>query len=97
MKLSLDSIGYGGYFTAPGESATLEEAMKRAARFEYDAVCIYAHRPIGFPMDLDSDRRRRICELARELDLEFGAVVCCTNFQEANHVLLYPQEKEICT
>jgi hypothetical protein len=24
MKLSLDSIGYGGYFTAPGEQTTLE-------------------------------------------------------------------------
>jgi sugar phosphate isomerase/epimerase len=95
MKLSLDSIGYGGYFTAPGESASLEDSMKRAASFGYDAVCIYAHRPIGFPMDIDQERRRRLKDLARELDLEFGAVVCCTNFQEANHVLLYPQEKEI--
>jgi sugar phosphate isomerase/epimerase len=95
MKLSLDSIGYGGYFTRPGESATLEEAMKRAARFGYDAVCIYAHRPIGFPMDLDADRRKKLKDLAQELDLEFGAVVCCTNFQEGQHVLLYPQEKEI--
>jgi sugar phosphate isomerase/epimerase len=95
VKLSLDSIGYGGYFTAPGEIASLEESMRRAAAFGYDAVCVYAHRPIGFPMDLDQDRRRRLNELARELDLEFGAIVCCTNFQEANHVLLYPQEKEI--
>lgn len=95
MKLSLDSIGYGGYFTAPGESATLEETMKRAAGFGYDAVCIYAHRPIGFPMDLDLNRRKRLRELAGQLDLEFGAVVCSTNFQEGNHVLLYPQEKEI--
>lgn len=31
MKLSLDSIGYGGYFTAPGEQANLEEAIKRIA------------------------------------------------------------------
>lgn len=95
MKLSLDSIGYGGYFTAPGEQATLEEAMKRAAKFGYDAVCIYAHRPIGFPMDIDEDRRKKLLDLAHELDLEFGGVVCCTNFQEANHVLLYSQEKEI--
>jgi len=95
MKLSLDSVGYGGYFTAPGEQATLEEAMKRAARFGYDAICIYAHRPIGFPMDINADRRKKLVDLARELDLEFGAVVCCTNFQEANHVLVYPQEKEI--
>lgn len=95
MKLSLDSIGYGGYFTAPGEQADLEEAMRRAARFGYDAVCIYAHRPVGFPMDLDAARRQRLRALAAELKLEFGAVVCCTNFQEGSHVLLYPQEKEI--
>lgn len=95
MKLSLDSIGYGGYFTAPGESTTLEETMRRAARFGYDAVCVYAHRPLAFPMDLDGDRRKRVRELAGSLDLEFGAVVCCTNFLEGNHVLAYPQEKEI--
>lgn len=95
MKLSLDSIGYGGYFTAPGESASLEEAMRRAARMGYDAVCIYAHRPLAFPLDVDSDRRRRLLDLARELDLEFGAVVCCNNFLEGNHVLVYQQEKEI--
>ncbi|MBM3747240.1 MAG: sugar phosphate isomerase/epimerase [Acidobacteria bacterium] len=95
MKLSLDSIGYGGYFTAPGERVSLEEAMKRASAFGYDAVCIYAHRPIGFPLDLDADRRQRLKELAQQLDLEFGAVVCCTNFVEGNHVLVYAQEKEI--
>lgn len=95
MKLSMDSIGYGGYFTAPGESTTLEDSMHRAARFGYDAVCVYAHRPIGFPLDFTPERRRKLRDLAQELDLEFGAVVCCTNFQEGNHVLLYPQEKEI--
>ena len=95
MKLSLDSIGYGGYFTASGEQTDLEEVMRRAARFGYDAVCIYGHRPMGFPMDIDQARRQRLRDLAGELDLEFGAVVCCTNFQEGNHVLLYPQEKEI--
>ena len=52
MKLSLDSIGYGGSFTAPGESLPLEETFRRAAKFGYDAVCIYAHRPLGFPLDL---------------------------------------------
>ena len=95
MKLSLDSIGYGGYFTAPGEQAPLEEAMRRAAKFGYDAVCIYGHRPIGFPLDLTPDRRKKLNDLAAELDLEFGAVVCCTNFVEGNHVLVYPREKEI--
>ncbi len=38
MKLSLDTIGYGGYFTAPEEKLPLEEAVKRAAKFGYDAA-----------------------------------------------------------
>ncbi len=95
MKLSLDVIGYGGYFTAFGEKLALEEAVKRAAKFGYDAVCIYAHRPLGFPMDLSSERRKKLVDLFKEVDLEMGAVVCCTNFMKGNHVLLYPQEKEI--
>ncbi|MFC4873220.1 sugar phosphate isomerase/epimerase family protein [Negadavirga shengliensis] len=95
MKLSLDVIGYGGYFTAPGEKLGLEEAIKRAAKTGYDAACIYAHRPLGFPMDLDTERRKKIVDLYQELELEMGAVVCCTNFMQGNHVLLYPQEKEI--
>jgi sugar phosphate isomerase/epimerase len=95
MKLSLDTVGYGGYFTAPGESLPLEEGFKRASEFGYDAVCIYAHRPLGFPMDLDKERRKRLVGLAESLDLELGAVVCCTNYQESNHVLIYPREKEV--
>jgi sugar phosphate isomerase/epimerase len=95
MRLSLDTIGYGGYFTAPEESLSLEESIKRAAKFGYDAACIYAHRPLGFPVDLDQDRRKRLKDLYHELDLEMGAIVCCTNFQEGNHVLVYQQEKEI--
>ena len=94
MKLSLDCVGYGGYFT-DGETIPAEEALERAARFGYDAMCIYAHRPIGFPMDFDADRRKRLKEKAAQLDMELGAVVCCTNFMEGDHALLYPQEKEI--
>jgi sugar phosphate isomerase/epimerase len=95
MRLSLDVIGYGGYFTLPGQQLPLEEAVRRAGKFGYDAACIYAHRPLGFPMDFNADRRRALRDLYAELDVEVGAVVCCTNFQEANHVLLYSQEKEI--
>ncbi|MBN2328730.1 MAG: sugar phosphate isomerase/epimerase [Candidatus Omnitrophica bacterium] len=94
MKLSLDCVGYGGYFT-DGQNIPAEEALERASRFGYDAMCIYAHRPIGFPMDFDQDRRKRLKEKAEQLDMELGAVVCCTNFMEGDHVLLYPQEKEI--
>ena len=94
MKISLDTVGYGGYFT-DGEHTPLEEAMKRASQFGYDAVCFYAHRPMAFPMDISQDRRKKLKDLAGKLDLELGAVVCCTNFMKGNHVLLYPQEKEV--
>lgn len=94
MKFSMDTIGYGGYFTE-GEHLSLEDAFRRAAGFGYDAACIYAHRPLGFPMDLSQDRRKKLKDLAAELDLELGAVVCSTSFMKGNHALLYPQEKEI--
>jgi sugar phosphate isomerase/epimerase len=95
MKLSLDVIGYGGYFTRPGEQLSLEDSVRRAAKFGYDAACIYAHRPLGFPLDLNADRRKRLRDLYAELDLEVGGIVCCTNFVEGNHVLVYLREKEI--
>lgn len=95
MKLSLDTIGYGGYFTARGEQVGLEEAMRRAAGLGYDAVCVFAHRPIGFPADFSRDRRLRLRVLARELGLEFGAIVCCTNFHEGGHILIGLQEKDV--
>lgn len=95
MKLSLDVIGYGGYFTNKGEELSLEDSIRKAADFGYDAACIFAHRPIGFPMDIDADRRKRLVDLYAELDLEVGGIVCCNNFLEGNHVLVFPQEKEI--
>ena len=66
-----------------------------APRFGYDTMCVYAHRPIGFPMDFDENRRKALKERAHQLDMELGAVACCTNFMEGDHVLLYPQEKDI--
>ena len=95
MKLSLDVIGYGGYFTRNHESLSLEDAIRRAAKFGYDAACIFAHRPLGFPGDLDADRRKKIVDLYAELGLQMGAVVCCNNFMDGDHVLVFPQEKEI--
>lgn len=95
MKLSLDTIGYGGYFTKDYEKLSLEDAVRRAAQYGYDAACIFAHRPLGFPMDFDTGRRKRLVDLYNELDLEVGGIVCCNNFVDANHVLVYNTEKEI--
>lgn len=95
MKLSIDVIGYGGYFTKDYAKLPLEDAIRRAALFGYDAACIFAHRPLGFPLDIDADRRKRLVDLYAELDLEVGAVVCCNNFVDSNHVLVFNTEKEV--
>jgi sugar phosphate isomerase/epimerase len=95
MKLSLDVIGYGGYFTKDNDGLSLEDSIRRAATFGYDAACIFAHRPLGFPVDLNANRRKKLVDLYNELDLEVGAIVCCNNFVDSNHVLVYNTEKEI--
>jgi len=94
MKLSMDTVSYAGYFT-DGEHVEIEEAMNRAAKFGFDAIDVFAHRPMGFPMDLDQDRRKRIVDHAGKLDLAMACVECCTNYMRGNHVLVFPQEKEI--
>ena len=95
MKLSLDTIGYGGYFTKDHEKLSLEDSVRRAAEYGYDAACIFAHRPLGFPIDFDADRRKKLVELYKELSLDMGAIVCCNNFVDANHVLVFNTEKEV--
>lgn len=95
MKLSLDTIGYGGYFTKDFEKLSLEDAVLRAAKYGYDAACIFAHRPLGFPIDINADRRKKLVDLYNKLDLEMGAIVCCNNFVDSNHVLVFNTEKEI--
>lgn len=95
MKLSLDVIGYGGYFTKEYQQLSLEDALRRTAKYGYDAACIFAHRPIGFPLDFDEERRKKIKDLYQELDIEVGGIVCCNNFVDGNHVLVFPREKEV--
>ncbi len=94
MKLSLDSVCFTGYFF-DGPTATIEEVVERAGKWGYDAVDIFPHRPMAFPMDIDDDRRKRLVELAKSKDIEFGAVEACTNFMLSDHVLTPFQEKEL--
>ncbi len=95
MLLSLDTIGYGGYFTKDFEKLPLEDAVRKAAGYGYDAACIFAHRPLGFPLDFNTDRRKKLVELYAELDLKMGALVCCNNFVDSDHVLVFHTEKEV--
>src|SRR5207248_10949529 len=69
MKFSLDAVGYGGDFT-DGAHLPLEDVFRKAAEIGYDAACIYAPRPLGFPIDPRQDRIKRLKGLAREPDPE---------------------------
>ena len=46
-------------------------------------------------MDFDTYRRKKLVDLYKELDLEVGGIVCCNNFVDSNHVLVFNTEKEI--
>jgi len=94
MKLSMDTISYCGYFT-DGEHIPIEEAMARAAKFGYDAIDVFAHRPMAFPMDLSADKRKKIVDTAKSLGLGLAAVECCTNYMNSDHALVFTREKEI--
>jgi fructoselysine 3-epimerase len=94
MKLSLDSVSYAGYFTS-GESLPLEEVLKKAATFGFDAIDIFPHRPMAFPMDISKDRRRRLVEMSQSLNVELAVVEACTNFMMTDHILTQTQAKEL--
>jgi sugar phosphate isomerase/epimerase len=94
MKLSLDSVSYAGYFTQ-GESLPIEEVVRRAARFGFDGVDVFPHRPVVFPMDVGRDRRKALVDLAGSLDIELNALEPITNFMRSRHVLTQSQDKEL--
>ena len=94
LKISLDVVGYAAYYYE-GEPLTLEEAMKRAAKFGFDGVDVWPHRPMAFPMDVSKDRRKKLVELAEELGLKFAAIEAITDFTRSDHILTPKQEKEI--
>ncbi len=94
MKLSLDSIAYCGYFY-DGAPLSLEDTVRRAAKFGYDAVEVFPHRPMAFPMDISPDRRKLLVDLAGSLGIEFAAVGACTNYTMADHILAQRQDKEL--
>jgi sugar phosphate isomerase/epimerase len=94
LKISLDTVGYAGYFYE-GEPLSLENSMRKAAEYGFDAVDIWPHRPIAFPMDVSKDRRKKLVDLAEDLGLKFAAIEAITDFRRSDHILLPKQEKEI--
>lgn len=94
MKISLDSVGYAGFFTG-GEALTIEQVVKKAAEYGYDGVDLQPHRPMAFPMDLSQDRRKALVDLANSLDVQLGAIEAVTNFMRSRHILTQHQDKEL--
>jgi sugar phosphate isomerase/epimerase len=74
---------------------TLEETIERAVKFGYDAVDVFPHRPMAFPMDVPPDRRKKLVDLAGSRGIEFAAVEACTNFMMSDHILTMRQDKEL--
>lgn len=94
MKLSLGSAAYCAYYYR-GSSLPLEDVLKRAAQFGYEAVEVFPHRPMAFPMDVGPDRRKKLVDLAGSLGLEFSALEACTNFMISDHILAQRHDKEL--
>ena len=94
MKLSLDAVSYSGYFYEGG-SLTFEETIDKADAMGYDAVDLFPHRPMGFPMDLSSERRKRIKAHAETRGIELAVIEACTNFMMTDHILTQTQDKEL--
>jgi len=94
MKLSVDSIAYTAYFY-DGPTLSIEDVVRRAAEFGYDGVEVFPHRPMAFPMDLSSERRKRLVDLAGSLGIELTGIGAATNFMMTDHILAQRQDKEL--
>ena len=85
IKQSLDAVNYGAYFY-DGRPLTMEEIVDRAVLFGYEAVDIWPHRPLCFPMDWDKPRRQSLLDYARSKGVKFAAVDAANNFMRSDHV-----------
>ncbi|KPL77334.1 hypothetical protein ADN00_09445 [Ornatilinea apprima] len=94
IKQSLDAVNYGAYFYS-GNPLTMEQVVDRAARFGYEAVDLWPHRPMSFPPDLSLEARKNLLSYANDKGIKFAAVDACTNFMRSDHVLVPHTEKEL--
>jgi sugar phosphate isomerase/epimerase len=94
IKQSLDAVNYGAYFYK-GDPLSMEAIVDRAAKFGYDAVDLWPHRPLCFPPDFSPDRRKKLLSYSEDKGIKFAAVDACTNFMRTDHVLVPHLEKEL--
>ncbi len=92
MKIGLYSITYRGVWYQ-GEGLGIEEMMRLAKRQGWEGIELDTERPHAAPMDLSADNRKRIRDLAGELDLPICAV--SPNSDVSSPVCVY-REAMIC-
>lgn len=79
MKFALLSVTYGGLFYK-GEALTLEQQVKKAKDFGFDALAIETKRPVASPLDLTKADRSRIKKLAADEGIALCAIESMSNF-----------------
>jgi len=79
LKPVLHSISYAGLWRNQAY-LPLNDFIKRAAGFGYEAVEITAKRPHAGTLDMDPDTRREIGALLKQLNLECAAMAAYTDF-----------------
>jgi sugar phosphate isomerase/epimerase len=94
IKQSLDAVNYGAYFYS-GEPLTMEGVVDRAAKFGYDAVDLWPHRPMTFPADYGAEKRKSLLHYANDKGIKFAAVDACTNFMRTDHILVPHTEMQL--
>jgi sugar phosphate isomerase/epimerase len=79
MKTALHTVSYAGVW--PGQVVLpLERIVDKAAELGYDGVMIVAKRPHASPLDMDRDRRARLCDQIAARGLELAALAGYTDF-----------------
>jgi sugar phosphate isomerase/epimerase len=83
MKLGLHSATYTGSFYS-GKALDLDEVIRRAATFGFDAVEIVGRSPHGNPLELSADDRARIRRLAEKERIDLACVAAQTDFSHSD-------------
>lgn len=79
MKFALLTVSYSGLFYK-GKVLDIEQQLRKAKAFGFDAMSIETKRPIASPLDLSKDDRKRIRETSKELDIALCAVESMSRF-----------------
>ncbi len=79
MKFALLTVTYGGLFYK-GQALSLEQQLRRAKEFGFDALAIETKRPVASPLDLTKADRSHIKRMAADEGIALCAIESMSNF-----------------